>query len=122
MDGRKRPWWDYADNLLNSDLTPQTVSVTANSTYIKSGSVYCVKIKNVFFLTFADVTFNQSTSFGVKSQLLWTLGSSLSHEVVFVLHSNTTPDAVRILISGNKIYGHYDMPSTDYQYYGTVVG
>ena len=122
MDGRKRPWWDYADNLLNSDLTPQTVSVTANSTYIKSGSVYCVKIKNVFFLTFADVTFNQSTSFGVKSQLLWTLGSPLSHEVVFVLHSSATPDAVRILISGNKIYGHHDMPSTDYQYYGTVVG
>lgn len=22
MDGRKRPWWDYADNLLNSDLSP----------------------------------------------------------------------------------------------------
>jgi len=20
MDGRKRPWWDYADNLLNSDI------------------------------------------------------------------------------------------------------
>ena len=22
MDGRKRPWWDYADNLLNSELSP----------------------------------------------------------------------------------------------------
>ena len=22
MDGRKRSWWDYADNLLNSDLSP----------------------------------------------------------------------------------------------------
>lgn len=40
MDGRKRPWWDYADNLLNSEkqnaLGVQTVnsgnvSIPANS-------------------------------------------------------------------------------------------
>ena len=27
MDGRKRPWWDYADNLLNSDLHDNLASV-----------------------------------------------------------------------------------------------
>lgn len=109
-------------NQLNSDLTPQAVSVTANSTYIKTGTVICYKIKNMFFLTFSDVVFTKAENFGHKSHLLWTLGSPSPNDVVFILNSYTTHDAVRILISGNKIYGHYDTPSTDYQYYGTVVG
>lgn len=34
MDGRKRPWWDYADNLLNSDLAWASITFMPSSTYV----------------------------------------------------------------------------------------
>lgn len=38
MDGRKRPWWDYADNLLNSETSG---NININTTYVtKAASTF----------------------------------------------------------------------------------
>lgn len=53
MDGRKRPWWDYADNLLNSDITPvlKTGLTAANSNVVLADSSF-ITIGKLCILSF----------------------------------------------------------------------
>lgn len=103
-----------------NDLVPKEISSTANAYFIKSGNVTCYKIKDVLHLIFSDVRFQRSESFGLKSQLLWTLGASSNKEITFILKSVDSVDTVRLFLTGNQIYGHYSQVVDNRQYCGVV--
>ena len=79
MDGRKRPWWDYADNLLNSDLgTIKSVSFTYASGFSNCDSNWKTQCWRVGKVLYAKINCKRNAAIGAGSSVnILTLDSSL---------------------------------------------
>ena len=101
----------------------EVITMTANSSWIKSADVLCFKIAGRYFFQFIEVEFaKESANTGLKSTVLWTLGQSVGCEKVFLLYPISGTDTpLRFLCSGNKIYGHYSGLFTNMHYFGLLV-
>ena len=111
---------------INSNLQAMTnaevITLTANTAWIKSNDTLCFKIAGRYFFQFIEVEFSKaSTNTDFKSTLLWTLSKSVGYEKVFLLYPMDGGQPLRMLCSGNKIYGHYSGLFTNMHYFGLLV-
>lgn len=116
----------YGYFILNSNLqalsAAEVITMTANPVWVKKGDVLCFKIAGRYFFQFIEVEFSKvNTDTGLKSTLFWTLGKSVSYEKVFLLYPIDGGQPIRLLCSGNKIYGHYSGTYLNMEYFGLLV-
>ena len=111
---------------INSNLqalsTAEVITMTANASWIKKGDVLCFKIAGRYFFQFIEVEFaKESANTEYKKTLFWTLGKSVGYEKVFLLYPIDGGQPIRLLCSGNKIYGHYSGTYLNMEYFGLLV-
>lgn len=111
---------------INSNLqalsTAEVITMTANASWIKKGDVLCFKIAGRYFFQFIEVEFaKESANTEYKKTLFWTLGKSVGYEKVFLLYPIDGGQPIRLLCSGNKIYGHYSGTYLNMDYFGLLV-
>ncbi|MDE7331198.1 MAG: hypothetical protein K2O16_03005 [Lachnospiraceae bacterium] len=107
---------------LQSLSTAEVITMTANASWVKKGDVLCFKIANRCFFQFIEVEFaKESANTEYKKTLFWTLGKSVGYEKVFLLYPIDGGQPIRLLCSGNKIYGHYSGAYLNMDYFGLLV-
>ena len=100
----------------------EVITMTPNASWIKKGDVLCFKIAGRYFFQFIEVEFaKESANTEYKKTLFWTLGKSIGYEKVFLLYPIDGGQPLRLLCSGNKIYGHYSGTNLNMDYFGLLV-
>lgn len=104
--------------LISNIITP----ISTDNVWIKSANVYCYKILDRYIIQFSEVEFTKEDDFGYHSVLLWNFNLPGTTWTTFVITSSWgSNDVLRLLNDGGKIYGHYDSPTIDATYYGTII-
>lgn len=113
---------------INSDLlslsSAKVINMNPNTEWIKAGYVSCFKIAGRYIFQFSEVSFVKDGNFGNGSGLLWTMGDAgPGYERVFLLYPIlNTEYPIRLVIKGNKIYGHYtDAKANNLDYFGMLI-